>query len=122
MRAALAALDKYRNSEATVHWLSWSLFNITYGHEPNKADFVRSGGLQTIARAMNCHRGSQAVQRQAIGLLYSALVNDRGIVQETRQELARKHDLKPRINDAKKTHVSDTQIQAMCDRILSVIK
>lgn len=122
MRAALAALDKYRNSEETVHWLSWALFNITYGHEPNKADFVRSGGLQTIARAMKCHRGSQAVQRQAIGLLYSALVNDRGIVQETRQELARKHDLKPRINDAKKTHVSDTQIQAMCDAILSVIK
>ena len=122
MRAALAALDKYRNSEATVHWLSWSLFNITYGHEPNKADFVRSGGLPTIAQVMKYHRGSPIVQRQALGLLFSTLADGRGIVQEARQELARKHDLKPRIEAAKETHVSDTQIQAMCDKILRVIK
>jgi hypothetical protein len=74
VQVALECLDWFRYHRDLTHWILWSLFNLTFNHTSNKVEFVRRGCLAAVVSAMNQHKQSLIIQRQAVALLFSSLM------------------------------------------------
>jgi hypothetical protein len=128
--ALLEAMDWFRHHEPLAQWALWALFNATFNHTSNKVDLVRKGALKTVVTAMDAHPNSAGVQRQAVALLFSCLMQgstagadgSSGVVVADvprMREVASSQGMNEAVEAACKAHPKDKSIQGMGQQILA---
>mmetsp|Transcript_38683 Transcript_38683/g.65870 ORF Transcript_38683/g.65870 Transcript_38683/m.65870 type:complete len:412 (+) Transcript_38683:120-1355(+) len=131
--ALLAGMDWFRHHEPLAQWALWALFNVTFNHASNKVDLVRRGGLKTVVTTMSAHSKSVSVQRQAVAVLFSCLMNEKTLGDSGSdcgsngdvkaevagmREVAYSQGMNEAVAAARMSHPNDKPIQAMGRQIL----
>jgi hypothetical protein len=116
--AATEALEWFCGHAVLTQWILWAMFITTFSHPANKVELMRRNGLMLIICAMQKHRGAVLVQRQAIALLFSCLMQSEGLDVRTLRQSAKNVGMSEAIAEAIRLHPTDKHLCSMGRNII----